>query len=69
MVMLRLPDVNMVGHGNASAILGRVAAAMRPINGVMPDFAIERPPAARMNGRRAAMAMTTRASSIPRAAR
>ena len=41
MVMLRLPDVNMVGHGNASAILGRVATAMRSINGVMPDFAID----------------------------
>ena len=41
MVMPRLPDVNMIGHGNASAILGRVATAMRPINGVMPDFAID----------------------------
>ena len=41
MVMPRLPDVNMVGHGNASAILGRVAAAMRSTSGVMPDFAID----------------------------
>ena len=41
MVMLRLPDVNMVGHGNASAILGRLAAAMHSTNGVMPDFAID----------------------------
>ena len=41
MVMLRLPDVNMVGHRNASAILGRLAAAMRSTSGVMPDFAID----------------------------
>ena len=41
MVMPRLSDVNMVGHGNASAILGRVATAMRSISGVMPDFAID----------------------------
>src|SRR5664279_3590246 len=36
-----IPDVNMVGHGHASAILGRVATAMRSLNGVMPDFAID----------------------------
>ena len=40
MVMLRLP-ANMVGHGNASAILGRVATAMRSTSGVMPDFTID----------------------------
>jgi hypothetical protein len=41
MVMLRSPDEEVVGHGNASAILGRVAAAMRSTSGVMPDFAID----------------------------